>query len=109
MPCTPSTRTGASPWRRRWPSCSSPGGCCSAGASSSAGRHLRKRPVPGRGSARLTYCPSDNIQRIGEERRMSTTYEYPRPALTVDCVVFGFDGAGLKLLLIERGLEPFKG
>ena len=37
------------------------------------------------------------------------TYEYPRPALTVDCVVFGFDEAELKVLLIQRGLEPFKG
>src|SRR3954469_15040624 len=40
---------------------------------------------------------------------MSTTYEYPRPALTVDCVVFGFEGERLKLLLVERGLEPFRG
>jgi 8-oxo-dGTP diphosphatase len=40
---------------------------------------------------------------------MSYTYEYPRAALTVDCVVFGFDEGELKLLLIERGLEPFKG
>jgi 8-oxo-dGTP diphosphatase len=40
---------------------------------------------------------------------MSHTYEYPRPALTVDCVVFGFDDEELKALLIERGLEPFKG
>src|SRR5437016_3967407 len=37
------------------------------------------------------------------------SYQYPRPALTVDCVVFGFDEAALKVLLIERGLEPFKG
>src|SRR5213594_1864533 len=37
------------------------------------------------------------------------TYQYPRPALTVDCVVFGFDESDLKVLLIERGLEPFKG
>jgi 8-oxo-dGTP diphosphatase len=29
--------------------------------------------------------------------------------LTVDCVVFGFDEGELKVLLIERGLEPFKG
>jgi 8-oxo-dGTP diphosphatase len=29
--------------------------------------------------------------------------------LTVDCVVFGFDEGDLKVLLIERGLEPFKG
>ena len=40
---------------------------------------------------------------------MPFTYEYPRPALTVDCVVFGFDGAGLQVLLIRRGLEPFIG
>ncbi|MEN9358527.1 MAG: hypothetical protein RL095_62 [Verrucomicrobiota bacterium] len=37
------------------------------------------------------------------------TYEYPRPALTVDCVVFGLDEEGLKVLLIRRGLAPFKG
>src|SRR5580765_1572518 len=36
-------------------------------------------------------------------------YQYPRAALTVDCVVFGFDESDLKVLLIERGLEPFKG
>ena len=40
---------------------------------------------------------------------MKHVYEYPRAALTVDCVVFGFDEAELKVLLIERGLEPFKG
>ena len=40
---------------------------------------------------------------------MSYRYQYPRPALTVDCVVFGFDEGELKVLLIERGLEPFKG
>lgn len=39
---------------------------------------------------------------------MAHTYEYPRPALTVDCVVFGFDEAGLQVLLIRRGIEPFK-
>src|SRR5580765_309849 len=37
------------------------------------------------------------------------SYQYPRPALTVDCVVFGFNEAALKVLLVERGLEPFKG
>lgn len=37
------------------------------------------------------------------------TYEYPRAALTVDCVVFGFDDEDLKVLLVERALEPFKG
>src|SRR5260370_39080921 len=40
---------------------------------------------------------------------MRYTYQYPRPALTVDCVVFGYDEGELKVLLIERALEPFKG
>jgi 8-oxo-dGTP diphosphatase len=40
---------------------------------------------------------------------MPFTYEYARPALTVDCVIFGFDDADLKVLLVQRGLAPFKG
>jgi 8-oxo-dGTP diphosphatase len=40
---------------------------------------------------------------------MSFSYQYPRAALTVDCVVFGYDQGELKVLLIERGLDPFKG
>jgi 8-oxo-dGTP diphosphatase len=40
---------------------------------------------------------------------MPHTYEYPRAALTVDGVVFGLDEGELKVLLIERGLKPFKG
>src|SRR5215510_10489762 len=37
------------------------------------------------------------------------TYEYARPALTVDCVVFGVDADDLRVLLIQRGLPPFEG
>jgi 8-oxo-dGTP diphosphatase len=40
---------------------------------------------------------------------MPYTYEYSRAALTVDCVVFGYDAEELKVLLIQRALEPFKG
>jgi 8-oxo-dGTP diphosphatase len=40
---------------------------------------------------------------------MAFTYRYPRAALTVDCVVFGYDERELKVLLIQRGLDPFKG
>jgi 8-oxo-dGTP diphosphatase len=40
---------------------------------------------------------------------MPVTYDHPRPALTVDCVVFGLDDADLKVLLIKRGLPPFEG
>ncbi len=36
-------------------------------------------------------------------------YRYPRPALTVDCVVFGLDEQDLKVLLIQRALDPFAG
>jgi ADP-ribose pyrophosphatase YjhB (NUDIX family) len=34
---------------------------------------------------------------------------HPRPALTVDCVVFGYDEGKLKVLLIQRALPPFQG
>lgn len=37
------------------------------------------------------------------------SYEYPHPAVTADAVVFGFDGKTLHILLIERGIEPYKG
>jgi len=40
---------------------------------------------------------------------MSFTYQHPHPAVTVDCVLFGFDEGDLKLLLIQRNIEPFKG
>jgi 8-oxo-dGTP diphosphatase len=36
-------------------------------------------------------------------------YEYARAALSADCVLFGFDGYHLYILLVERGKEPFKG
>ncbi len=40
---------------------------------------------------------------------MPYTYDYARPALTIDCVVFGLDDEDLKVLLVERDLEPFEG
>ena len=39
---------------------------------------------------------------------MSHTYEYPRPALTVDCVVFGLEVGELRVMLIRRQLPPFQ-
>ena len=39
---------------------------------------------------------------------MSYTYEYPRPAVTADCVVIAREKEP-KVLLIQRGNEPFKG
>ena len=37
------------------------------------------------------------------------SYKYPHPAVTADCVIFGFDGVSIKVLLIQRGIEPYKG
>lgn len=46
---------------------------------------------------------------LRKEMKMSYTYPYPHPAVATDCVVFGFDGKGLQVLLIRRGVEPYKG
>lgn len=40
---------------------------------------------------------------------MSFTYAHPRPAVAVDCVVFGLDDDDLKVLLVQRDLPPFEG
>lgn len=39
---------------------------------------------------------------------MAYTYKYPRPAVTADCVVMTRE-AEPKVLLIQRGNQPFKG
>lgn len=39
---------------------------------------------------------------------MAYTYKYPRPAVTADCIVITKE-AEPKVLLIQRGDEPFKG
>jgi 8-oxo-dGTP diphosphatase len=40
---------------------------------------------------------------------MPHSYEFARPALTVDVVVFALDADDLKVMLIERDLAPFAG
>jgi 8-oxo-dGTP diphosphatase len=40
---------------------------------------------------------------------MTASYEFPRPALTVDAVVFALDEQELKVLLIRRDIPPFQG
>ena len=39
---------------------------------------------------------------------MAYTYKYPRPAVTADCVVMTKE-AEPKVLLIQRGIDPYKG
>lgn len=48
---------------------------------------------------------------MSETKKSTYAYKYPRPAVTADCVIFGFDvrHADIKVLLIERGIDPFKG
>lgn len=41
---------------------------------------------------------------------MPYTYEYPRPALTADCVIFAYhSGNPLQVLLIRRAIAPYEG
>ncbi|MGK7931847.1 MAG: NUDIX domain-containing protein [Microcystaceae cyanobacterium] len=41
---------------------------------------------------------------------MPYTYDYPKPAVTVDCVVFGLDeDKQLKVMLIKRDIPPYEG
>jgi len=42
-------------------------------------------------------------------RKGKYVYDWPRPMVTVDAAVFTFIGSTAKLLLINRGREPFKG
>lgn len=43
------------------------------------------------------------------EQIQQYTYRYPHPAVTTDCVILTFHEDKLKILLIRRGIEPFKG
>ena len=55
----------------------------------------------------IFVCYIHNRKHKMEEKMY--TYKYPHAAVTTDCVIFGFDDNGLKVLLIERGIEPFLG
>jgi 8-oxo-dGTP diphosphatase len=50
---------------------------------------------------------------LGELGKANPSYQIPLRefftlGVSVDCVVFGYDGAGLKVLVIERGVEPYR-
>jgi 8-oxo-dGTP diphosphatase len=40
---------------------------------------------------------------------MPYTYQYPRPSLTLDIILFSVNNNEISVLLIERGKYPFKG
>ncbi|MBD5218168.1 MAG: NUDIX hydrolase [Bacteroidales bacterium] len=56
-----------------------------------------------------TNKTTENISAVSENGSPLYCYRYPHAALTADCVVFGFDNDSLHILLIQRGLPPFKG
>ncbi len=43
-----------------------------------------------------------------EEGQKKYCYKYPHPAVTTDCVIFCFDGKELNVLLVQRGVDPYK-
>lgn len=55
----------------------------------------------------LPLCIIYTLIPMGTTKKYS--YKYPHPAVTADCVIFGFDGSNLNVLLVERGIEPYKG
>lgn len=62
----------------------------------------------------MYFCRAKNIRKhnIPKEANMGEKgkycYDYWRPAVTADNVVFCFDGNHLNVLLIKRGREPYK-
>lgn len=44
-----------------------------------------------------------------KEEENKYCYKYPHPAVTTDCVIFGFDGSELNVLLVKRGGDPYCG
>ena len=55
----------------------------------------------------MYFCSVKNT--IDQMKQGTYTYKYPHPSVTTDCVIFGFDGTKLQVLLIERGIEPYRG
>lgn len=57
----------------------------------------------------ITLARAALLAMSGGEIHTTYTYDYPRPALTVDCVIFGYQsGRPLQALLIERARPPFE-
>jgi 8-oxo-dGTP diphosphatase len=49
------------------------------------------------------------VSKSKKQGELKYCYEYPRAALTADCVVFGLSDEELKVLLIQRASDPFAG
>ena len=60
-----------------------------------------------KGLLALFFCPVCYYYNMAEKGKY--TYDWPRPMVTVDAVVFDTSGDVPKMLLIKRGNDPFKG
>lgn len=60
------------------------------------------------GFAELKVANAYGFNHEGMEKKMYQ-YKYPHPSVTTDCVIFGFDGEQVNVLLIERRFDPYKG
>lgn len=58
---------------------------------------------------RKNYTTRNMDHKKDRTEDMTYCYKYPHPSVTTDCVIFGFDGTKLKVLLVKRALEPFQG
>ena len=58
---------------------------------------------------RKTYTTRNMDHTKDSTKEMTYCYKYPHPSVTTDCVIFGFDGTKLKVLLVKRAIEPFQG
>jgi 8-oxo-dGTP diphosphatase len=64
-----------------------------------------RTPASGKSSAEKATRASDRKTPAKEQH----CYDYPRPSVTVDVVLFYRDGERTEVLLIKRAREPFKG
>jgi 8-oxo-dGTP diphosphatase len=71
----------------------------------SEGNPLSNRQKP----VRIKSARIDRVDSGEEPSKKKYSYEYPRPSVTVDAVIFGVDSSSLKILLIRRANAPFKG
>ena len=67
---------------------------------------LMAKAVYSQGSANVIQSQTDKTNCVMEKNK-TYIYKYPRPAVTADCVVMTNE-AEPKVLLIQRGFEPYK-
>jgi 8-oxo-dGTP diphosphatase len=76
-------------------------GGCETDRSTGLRRYIRKTAFAGFRCNFVTFVPKFNS--------MPYTYKYPRPAVTVDMLIFRVINGERQLLLIQRDRDPFQG